>query len=153
MPKNLTAEEAAAAITSNHQVMDNGELRYRLMAKEGYGYILTVAGPQGAWQNSHLHRAVRETYIVQNGWMAMATYQDGVVDIRVYRPGETITTEIGVPHNVYLPAGAVTHTVKRGDTAETSDWTAVKELDEITKPLSETEIFRLARALKPRLIM
>jgi len=145
MPMDLTAEEVNSAITTNHQVMDNGELRYRLMAKEGYGYILTVAGPQGAWQNSHLHHGVRETYIVQNGWMAMAEVRGDEVCIRVYRSGEMVATECEAAHNVYLPAGAVIHTVKHGDTAEPKDWTAVPGLDERVKSLSEADIMQLNR--------
>jgi hypothetical protein len=55
-------------------------------------------------------------------------------------------TEPGISHNVYLPAGAVIHTVKHGEASET-DWHEDLELDRTTKPITEDEI--LAAACDP----
>jgi hypothetical protein len=40
-------------VTTLHEAMPNGELRFRLIGPDGSSYIRTVASPMGAWQNSH----------------------------------------------------------------------------------------------------
>lgn len=85
----------------------------------------------------------RETYIVQSGWMALAQRHEQGVTLQVYRPSQLLTTGPHVSHNVYLPAGAVIHTVKYGD-ASRSNWHADAELDRLTKPITEDQIIRLA---------
>ena len=135
--------EADYGITSHHEAMENGELRFRLRSADGSAYIRTVAGTDGAWQNSHFHKSVKETYIVQKGWMAFASQIDGKLSIAIVQTGEEFTTEPFVTHNVYLPAGAVIHTVKHGATNE-NDWFSDIEFDKATKHLSEEEIMRLS---------
>ncbi|MCX5653487.1 MAG: hypothetical protein NTY65_02395 [Planctomycetota bacterium] len=127
---------------NNHERMDNGEMRFRLMSTDGSGYIRTVAGAAGAWQNSHSHAHIVETYIVQTGWMVLAELRNGQLVPLKLEPREIVTTEIGVIHNVYLPPHAVIHTVKHGDWPE-EDWIQSHEFDEMTKHLSEEEILRL----------
>jgi len=142
MGKINTEDLASYGIILNHEKMENGELRFRLMGKDGSGYIRTVAGKQGAWQNSHYHKQIMETYIVQSGWMALAELLNGKLKLHVLRPGEIVTTKPGVVHNIYLPKGAVIHTVKHGKcTAE--DWNPSEEFDKQTKKISEKEIFQM----------
>jgi hypothetical protein len=146
LPKvQINPEDAASkhGITTNHEVMKNGELRFRLNRNDGTAYILTIAGENGAWQNSHSHKQSQETYIVQTGWMAFAELKPGKAPLfRICEAGEVFTTTPGVPHNVYLPKGAVIHTVKHGDVIP-DDWFACLELDEATKPLTEEAILSI----------
>lgn len=125
--------------------MDNGELRFRLMKNgddSGFGYILTEMPEKGggAWQNSHYHRGVLETYIVQKRWIASAELVKGAVTIRIHRENEIFTTQPEVHHNIYMPSGAIIHTVKHGDCSLQHDWVASPELDNFTKQMAEREI-------------
>jgi len=95
------------------------ELRFRLEKNDGTMYIRTEA-LKGGWQNSHWHKKVKETYIVQSGWIGYAESRGGEPELYIYREGESFTTPPGVIHTVYLPAGAVIHTVKHGQ-AEVGD--------------------------------
>jgi mannose-6-phosphate isomerase-like protein (cupin superfamily) len=116
-------------ITTRHERMPSGELRFRLMGDDGNGYIRTVAGP-GGWQNSHLHRRTTETYVVESGWMVMAIADAaGEPKLHHFGPGMVTTAPIDLAHNVYLPAGAVVHTVKHGCVAGEPDWEAAPALD------------------------
>ena len=54
-------------VSTVHQKMENGEVRFRLIDKHGLGYVRTHAGERGSWQNSHFHLTHAETYIVQSG--------------------------------------------------------------------------------------
>jgi mannose-6-phosphate isomerase-like protein (cupin superfamily) len=138
--RQLSDQDAQAlGVVTHHEQMENGEYRFRLEATDGTAYIRTVAGDRGAWQNSHFHNSVRETYIVQAGWMALAERKGHEVTIRVYQPNEVVMTEPRLSHNVYLPAGAVIHVVRHGEASE-SDWHADAELDRITKPITEDEM-------------
>ena len=136
-----------APITTGSQEMPNGEIRHRLMHEDGSGYIRTEAGPDGAWQNAHYHRGVRETYIVQKEWMAFATLmEDGSFEVHIYFPGEVISSELDQHHNVYLPAYAVIHTVKHGEAVGNpdkngADWYEARvDFDKWTKDLSEADL-------------
>lgn len=142
--REITGQEAATryGVTAHHEEMNNGECRFRLLKTDGTAYVRTESGPLGAWQDSHDHNGVKETYIVQKGWMAYATLMADELDIRILGAGEMLTTPLRVAHNVYLPAGAVIHTVKHGDAAiqdrKVNDGT--RRLDEATKCLSEDQI-------------
>ena len=146
----ITPEDARKAfgISADHEHMVNGERRFRLVDKNGLGYVRTEAGEVGAWQNSHFHRTMHETYIVQTGWIAVATIADinSAPVLIMLEPEQTWTSPINVAHNVYMPAGAVTHVVKHGP-GDASDWQvsdSTKELDRITHALSEYELLDLA---------
>ncbi|MBI2039372.1 MAG: hypothetical protein HYT22_03810 [Candidatus Niyogibacteria bacterium] len=147
MEKLIAAEFETLGIKVLVRRMDNGEIRSSFM-KEGVGYILTEM-PKGicGWQNSHFHKSVRETYVVQQGWIASAELMpDGAMKMTVHRANSVFTTHPNKPHNIYMSAGAVIHTVKHGDaSAELStgkaDWHASPELDNLTKHLSEKDIF------------
>ncbi|MEQ8356677.1 MAG: hypothetical protein RH942_14135 [Kiloniellaceae bacterium] len=136
----LSAKEAMTqfGVFSRHEFMANGELRFRLAGADGSGCARTVAGRTGGWQNSHKHERSRETYIVQSGWMLLASLREGIAQFHRLAPGEIAAAQPGVPHNVYLPAAAVIHTVKHGDVG-TGDWVACPTLDHATKALSEAE--------------
>ena|ERR1022692_1952841 len=120
--------------------MDNGELRYRLVATDGSAYVRVEASADGGWQNSHYHKAVLETYIVQKEWAAFVELVDACVQWRIMMPGDVYTTRREVSHNVYLPARAVIHVVKHCGTGAGNDWYSDEMLDSRTKHLSEDEV-------------
>ena len=152
MPKHaLTVEEVAqAGMTTNHEQMDNGERRYRLVGPDGSAYIRTVAGASGAWQNSHYHTGVREFIAVQEGWIVFVQAgEQGGLHVRLLQAGEFVVSEPHVGHNIYMSIGAVTHCVKFGNTlAEKNsgqvDWHADPELDRRCKHLTERELMLMA---------
>jgi hypothetical protein len=149
MPTKLTAQECESrGIVFPCDQMDNGENRYRLMKNgddAGFGYILTeMPASGGAWQNSHYHKGVKETYIVQKRWIASAELVKGEVVIRIHRENDAFMTEPEVHHNIYMPSGAVIHTVKHGDCSIQPDWFPSPVLDELTKQMGETEMFKRA---------
>lgn len=139
----ITNEDASRiyGIDTKHEIMENGELRFRLLSEDGSAYIRTVSGDAGAWQNSHFHKQVRETYIVQEGWIAYAELINGVLVGHVYRKDETVTTQPNIIHNVYLPKGAIIHTVKHGNTKD-RDWWASEQFDDITKNITEDVLIK-----------
>jgi hypothetical protein len=121
--------------------MPNGEVRLRLVSDDGSAYIKTLRPSAGAWQNSHSHKSLVETYVVQSGWMALAALTNDGLKITVHTPGALVSTEPNVAHNVYLAADSVIHTIKHGGAA---DWTPHPELNALTTALTEPEL--LARA-------
>ncbi len=143
--RNISPEDAEKnhGIKTNHKEMDNGQLRFRLEKDDGTKYVLTIAGDHRAWQDSHFHQFVNETYIVQRGWMGYAELVESKRKIKIYWEGEIFTTKQYGIHNVYLPCGAVIHTVKHGNASD-NDWHPFKKFDEMTKNLTEKEIFQLA---------
>ena len=99
-------------ITSEHEKMPNGELRFRLKKDDGTAYIRTKRPEKGEWQNSHYHNKVRETYIVQKEWIGYAQLLNDIPQYNIYKKGDVFTTRPDVIHNIYMPANAVIHTVK-----------------------------------------
>ena len=75
--------------------------------------------------------------------MAFASQPMDAVEplIEIHRSGSVVQSRPGVPHNVYLPAGARIHTVKIGATSQ-SDWRPEPALDALVNDLSETELLR-----------
>jgi len=144
-PRDIEAHEARAmGVWTHHSEMPNGELRFRLKHDDGTAYSRTEATDSGGWQNSHSHRGVRETYIIQRGRMALAELIDDALKIRLFGPNEMCTTEPNIPHNVYLYSNTVIHTVKHGDGASDTDWYSNPMLDAKTLHLNEGDIARLA---------
>lgn len=119
MPKRIAEKEAKQAhgISTLHETMENGERRFRLKHVGGSAYVRTEAGSASGWQASHYHRHVRETYVMERGWMGFAELRNGEMVLRLLESGEIVTTEPGIVHNVYLPPNAVIHTVKHGEGA------------------------------------
>ena len=145
-PQGLTAEECAdMGITFPSVRMDNGEYRFRCSDRQGYGYALTkMPLTASGWQNSHYHKGVVETYIVQQGWIGFARLlPNEECDVRVYKKGGVVTTNVNQSHNIYMSAGAVIHTVKHGDALVEDDWFADPDLDAKTKHLTEETILQI----------
>lgn len=115
-------------IRTRHQQMPCGEYRFRLGLESGAGYCLTVAGDVGGWQKSHFHRCWTETYIVQQGWVLLATWEKGQGRVEKLDTNACRCLPSELPHNLYLPAGAKVHSVKSGD-GQRSDWHDHKDLD------------------------
>jgi hypothetical protein len=137
----------AYGIETDHERMPNGELRFRMYGRDGNGYVRTISGPVGAWQNSHFHQQIRETFIVETGWIVLAEWHPdghGVV-LKRLDPGGIVTTEPLQQHNVYLPADTLIHVVKHGSAMGEADWIAAPELDAVTKCLSEAQIIERTR--------
>lgn len=120
--------------------MPNGELRFRLMGSDGNGYIRTVA-TDGGWQMSHSHSTFTETYIVERKWMILAYEEiDGQAALRTFMAGEVVTVAIGKVHNVYLPGGAVIHTVKHGNAGDAAPWHPEPRFDRVTQSIRESDL-------------
>jgi hypothetical protein len=144
-PRDIEPEEARSkGVWIHHSEMPNGELRFRLKHSDGTAYSRTEATEDSGWQNSHYHRSILETYIVQRGRMALAELVDGALKMRVFGRGEICTTEPNISHNVYLFRGSVIHTVKHGEGGNAADWQANPSLDERTVHLDEADILRLS---------
>ncbi|PYS93539.1 MAG: hypothetical protein DMF64_04880 [Acidobacteria bacterium] len=139
--QKITESDASKVygINTDHEKMPNGELRFRLISSDGNNYIRTVASDKGAWQVAHSHSSLRETYIIEKGWMALAERQGDTLEISVYWPSDIVTTRPTIAHNVYLPANAVIHTVKHGSNGQ-HDWNGESELNAETEPLTEREV-------------
>lgn len=148
--QKITESEASKVygINTDHERMPNGELRFRLTSSDGNNYIRTVASAAGAWQVAHSHVSLRETYIIERGWMALAERQESILKISVYWPGDLVTTRPTISHNVYLPANAVIHTVKHGSN-EQHDWKEDSGLTAETKSLTEKDILLRGAHNKP----
>jgi|GEM_PF-524877 len=144
----LTAEEEARIIKRSASLMEDGEIRIRMLdVKDNSGCILTMrpGGSGGAWQNSHSHTNFTELYMVQSGWMGYGVLQPGgTVSFEVYREGQFFLTRKNEAHNIYLPEGARIYTIKYSDAEVGKDWSASPELDRLTKDVSEEELLRLA---------
>lgn len=68
-------------------------------------------------------------------------YRRGNLTLRILEEGDVVTTEARIPHNVYMAAGAVIHTVKHGvSTGE--DKEPAPELTIICKKLSDEATIR-----------
>jgi mannose-6-phosphate isomerase-like protein (cupin superfamily) len=102
-------------VATSHSEMASGEYRFRLKKTDGTAYIRTESSHTGGWQESHYHRRVRETYIIQRGWIAYAVMTNNRVDIKLYHEGELFTTQPQSVHSVYMPGNSIIHTVKHGN--------------------------------------
>lgn len=146
----LTQEQCAAhGIEFRGREMENREYRFSLTqgGNHGIGYILTVMPDDaGGWQNAHYHVKAQETYVVQKGWIASAVLlvPGGSPVFRIFREGVVFTTEPGQAHNVYMPAGAVIHTIRHGQVTGEKDWFKSPELDALTAKLTEENVLRIA---------
>jgi hypothetical protein len=148
--QKISDSEASSlySIETKHEKMSNGELRFRFLSKDGNGYIRTIAGEKGAWQVAHVHPFLQEIYIVEKGWMALAERCGNSIRLAVYRASEVVIIHPQIPHNIYLPAKAVIHTVKNG-AKEPHDWKADPELTAKTQFLNEENIFSISARDKP----
>ncbi|WP_299666055.1 hypothetical protein [uncultured Psychromonas sp.] len=134
-------------ITFQHEKMQSGELRFRLISEDGSSYIRTVNAKHGVWQNSHYHQAIKETYIVQKGWVAVASLIDGVLSLEIANTGDTFSVQPLIIHNLYLSADSVIHTIKQGASIS-HDWFGNSDLDKATKHLSEEDIKKIITSIQ-----
>ena len=131
--KNIEAFELPQyGIRTNHNIMDNGERRFRLSGADGSCYIRTEAAGDSGWQNSHYHTRLSEICIVQEGWVVYAELIDGKVVANKYTAGETYLIRPRIPHNSWMAPHSILHTVKFGDCSN-PDWIASPELDALVK--------------------
>lgn len=148
--KDLTIEECTAqGIVFPSALMVNGEYRFRCRdQKGGWSYIMTkMLENESNWQNSHFHKGLTETYIVQKGWIGFASKREGEeMTMRIFKAGEMISIEPYRFHNIYMSPGSVTHTIKHGDCSVANDWFENLPLDSLVKHLTETDIIKLAKA-------
>lgn len=130
-------------INTAHHQMQNGEFRFRLIDNNGIGYVRTHSGDIGSWQNSHFHIAHAETYIVQRKWIMVATLSpQNDLMLLPLEEGEIWTSDLRSAHNVFMPAGAITHTIKHGS-GSSQDWHTNCEtemLDQKSKILNEKNL-------------
>jgi len=131
-------------VVSNHELMDNGQLRFRLSGSDGSGYIRCENRGDPAWENSHSHSEMSELVLVQRGTVVFADYADGKVSFTVLNEGDFILSQPGIPHNEILSKGAVIHTLKHGN-CSSPDWIPCPQLDALTKHLTFKEAFKAAK--------
>ena len=133
--------EREFGVSQRHEVMANGECRFRLTQSSGSGYILTISGEAGGWQRSHSHEFLTEIYIVERGWMALARSEPRHSQpvIEIYSAGDLTTVAPGVPHNVFLPSGTEVHTIKVASKVA-KDWIAQPQLDELVLGITEADL-------------
>ncbi|MEA3318632.1 MAG: hypothetical protein U9Q88_01300 [Bacillota bacterium] len=134
-PHKISLGEAkASGIEINFELMNNGEKRYRLVGSDGSGYCRTVCSGTGAWQNSHYHKFVSEFYLVQSGWIVYAELNaEGEMNFHILREGESVHVTPLIHHNIYMSSNSVIHTIKYGGEANTIDWFASEELDDLIR--------------------
>jgi len=141
------AQQKKLQISCSYEIMPNGESRTKMKFFDGSEYILTSRAEcaDGAWQNSHYHKSISETFVVQKGLVASAHFINKALSLEFYHVGEVFTFRTNEPHNIYLFGGAIIHTVKQGE-SRGRDWHASPELDALTKDLSEQDIFTKIRS-------
>lgn len=133
--KQISHEELPEyGITTNHNIMDNGERRFRLGGADGSVYIRTEASEDSGWQNSHYHTRLSELCIVQSGWVYYAELIDGQVEARKYTAGEHFIIRPMIAHNSWMAPNSILHTVKFGDCSN-ADWIPAPELDELVRAM------------------
>lgn len=144
MIKKISDSELESfGMSTNHEIMENDELRFRLVSTDGSSCGRSVSGAKGFWQNSHYHNKTKELYVVQKGWMAIAEYIDMQVKIKICYPYDIVISEPGIVHNVYLAPNTITYVVKFGDCVQ-NDKFQNDEFNELTKPLTEEDIKKFA---------
>lgn len=136
-------EARRIGVATNHQIMENGEKRFRILANDISSYIRTEAPDEKAWQKSHFHKHTNEMYLVDEGWIGFVEGRGSNTPLYIrINEGEHHVCVADTPHTIYTSKGAVFHTIKYGD-AKDNDWEKFEELDEITNSLSEEEINEL----------
>lgn len=112
----VLAKQDYGIVIRHGKMSTNGELRFRLESKfDGSAYIRTQTTPQSkGWQNSHFHKKLIETYIVEKGWIGYVERTGDSPNFYKYVEGEVFSTSPGIVHNIYMPENSVIHTVKHG---------------------------------------
>lgn len=130
--------------------MPNGEIRVRIAhAASGLSASITSnAEHHGAagWQNSHRHLSdMKETYVVQAGWLVVATLDEITTTplFEKYVAGSVFTLSGSEAHNVYVSEGTIFATVKHGSKEGRKDWQPAPELDLLLKDVQIEEFEHL----------
>ena len=133
MPKKIDNQRLFAyGITSDNEIMDNGEYRFRLFGEDGSGYIRTVTENTKGWQNSHYHKTIRELYIVQKNRMIFVKLINNEVKFSLVKENDYVLTKPFISHNIFLPENTIIHTVKFGKILP-NDWYPSEKLDRLTR--------------------
>ncbi len=139
MPKQIFQSELSAwGISQKHERMDNGELRFRLMGRDGSGYIRCENPGPPVWENGHSHSSLQELVLVQHGAVVFVELRGKETKFTLLQEGDWAVTTPQVPHTECVGGNAVVHTIKFGDCSN-SDWIPSLELDAKTKSLSFEE--------------
>lgn len=138
--QDITVEDAEKyGIQNKHSILDTGEKRFRqYCSKDNTAYIRAEGQEKGYWQRSHLHKSIREIYIVQKGPILLAQYINNKVKIKKFYESGIFIIEPDIPHNIYMYPHAVLHTVKYGDVKE-YDWVPFELLDEKIREISRSK--------------
>ncbi len=142
--------EEEYGLLREHEVMGNDEVRLRFRFPDGSSYIRTISCEKSHWQNAHFHTNICETYIVEKGWAALATSEngDGEIEYSILEEGSSITIKYNIHHNIFLSRHSVIHTIKhnlRG--ANNPDWHISDKLNEQTHSIEEKNLNELRRKL------
>lgn len=162
----LTFDEVLRNLGMSHKskTMPNGEKRFAVALSSGEELmiVITVAGPEGAWQQAHYHggqaalagrsrAGITEHYKVWSGWMAAAVPGKGgdlSPEVTLLSEGDQVSFSPGECHNIYLPAGAVIVTLKVGTPVgnphrKEADWWPAPQLDQATQLITEADLRNL----------
>ncbi len=122
-------------------------LRVQLTSEDDGSVYSRTSCFKGVWQDSHYHAGMREIIAVQEGWIAFADLfgAKGLANVRILRKGESVTVQPCMSHSIYMPAGAVIHSLQFGDTVVGNadgqkNWHVSPELDKHIKHLDEEQI-------------
>ena len=144
MKKKFVFESMDPSVVFDCRKMENEETRFRAKFPNGAAYIHTEAG-EGGWQNAHYHKGLDETFIVEQGWVAVAKRIDSLWGVILYVSRETFVIEKNTPNNIFLPKGAIIHTIQFGtfgspignpDKGDADWWPTTPEFDTWSKGLS-----------------
>lgn len=124
------------------KMLTNNELRFRMNAEDGSAYIRTVTTKESqGWQNAHYHKYLKETYLVEKGWIGYVEKLNEEIVFKRFKSGELFTTIPNVAHNIFMPANSVIHTVKHSANKELTetDWFGdSKDCKQIYSAISKT---------------
>lgn len=148
MPKAISENDISKyGVYTNHEEMDNGELRFRMLSNDGSSYIRGENRQQFVWGNSHSHKDLHELIIVQQGFVVFAELEKGFVSFRQLHTGDIFVSRQGVPHNHCFDETTVVHTIKFGGETQ-NDWIACPALDALTKHLTQQEVLERVKTSK-----
>lgn len=136
MKKIDNSDALMFGISTNHEIMDNDEMRFRLISGHGSSYILTKSGHTAYWQKAHLHQMMTELYLVEKDSAIIVIYENERYQLKRLYENESLMIKPGVAHNLYIFEDSIIHTVKYG--ALSNDWHSYPELDEICQKLDLT---------------
>ena len=71
------------------KMLTNNELRFRMNAEDGSAYIRTVTTKESqGWQNAHYHKYLKETYLVEKGWIGYVEKLNDKIVFKKFKSGE-----------------------------------------------------------------